>query len=390
MKKICYITTIVGTLGFFKDQMDYMEQNGYEVYAISTHKDDYRRKIGENTKFIPVEISRGMSPLTLRKSIIQLKKVFKENNFDIVQYSTPNAAFCASIAAKIAGVKVRNYHLMGFRYIGASGILRYILKSIERITCKLSTHIECVSKSNLELGVKEKIFKAEKACVVWNGSTGGVNMSRFDFQKRQTWRKEIRQSLGCEGDEFVFGFVGRVTRDKGIDELLSAFLPMSDRAKLLVVGPTSGIDTIDKELLAKAEKNSNVIFHESVTDVERYFAAIDVLVLPSYREGFGNVIIEAAAVGTPAIISNIPGPVDAVMPDETAKLVEVKNATSLQNAMEEFLENKSLSKDMSENAYNFVLNHFDSEKLNEKILERKNALLADSLEAERMTENVKS
>ena len=157
-------------------------------------------------------------------------------------------------------------------------------------------------------------------------------------------------------------------------------MPVSDRAKLLVIGYEEGMETLNQDLLRDAKNNENVTFHGAVTDIERYFSAIDVLVLPSYREGFGNVIIEAGAVGTPAIISNIPGPIDAVEPNETAKLVEVKNATALHDAMEEFLENKNLAKEMSKNAYNFVLNHFDSQKLNEKILERKRMLLENDNE----------
>lgn len=375
MKKICYITTIVSTLEFLKSQMEYMAENDYEVYAISSYREDYKEKIGKNTKFIPIEISRGISPFTLKKSIFELKKIFIENKFDIVQYSTPNAAFVASIAARLAGIKIRNYHLMGFRYLGAKGVLRYVLRLIEKITCKNSTHIECVSKSNLELGIKEKIFKSEKACVVWNGSTGGVELNRFDVNKREQWRKEIRQNLGYTDDDFIFGFVGRITRDKGINELFSAFSQITERAKLLVVGSAEGIDTLDSDIYQKARENNNIRFVENVDDIQRYFAAIDVLVLPSYREGFGNVIIEAAAVGTPAIISNIPGPIDAVIPDETAKIVEVKNVMELREAMEEFLKDKNLLVNMSQNAYNYVLNNFDSEKLNEKILERKSVLL---------------
>lgn len=388
MKKICYITTIAPTLGFFKSQMDFLQEKGYEVYAISSYSENYRESIGKNTNYIPVEIARGISLFTLKKSILELKKVFEENKFDILQYSTPNAAFVASIAARLAKVKIRNYHLMGFRYLGAKGVLRYILKLLEKVTCKNSTHIECVSKSNLELGLAEKIFNTDKVSMVWNGSSGGVDLKRFDIKKKPIWRAEVRQDLGYKEDDFIFGFMGRITKDKGINELLEAFLSIPDSAKLLIMGPAEGVDTLDKELLKKAEENDNVKFHESVSDVERYFAAIDVLVLPSYREGFGNVIIEAGAVGTPAIISNIPGPIDAVEPGVTAKLVEVKNAIALRNTMKEFLEKKELAKGMSESAYNFVASHFDSEKLNEKILERKRMLLAEESATERTAEYV--
>ena len=375
MGKICYVTTIAGTLSFFKNQMVYLSDNGYEVYAISSNREDYKERIGKNTTFIPVEIARGISPLTIFKSIFELKKVFKENKFDIIQYSSPNAAFVASIAAWLAGAKIRNYHLMGFRYIGEKGVLYYVLKLLEKIACSCSTHIECVSKSNLEFGVQNGIFKREKAMVVWNGSSGGINVKRFDHTYREEWRKEIRQKHNIGDDEFVFGFAGRVTRDKGINELISAFSQLNNKAKLFIIGRQEGIETLDTDLWSYAQENPNIIIVDFASDIEKYFAAFDVLVLPTYREGFGNVIIEAASVGTPAIISNIPGPIDAVIPGKTAKLVEPKNIVQLYEAMDRMMNNKALVLEMSKNAYEFAPGSFDSDKLNEKILERKNMLL---------------
>ena len=376
MKKICYITTISLTIkSFFIPQLKYLADNGYKTTVICSSDEKLKKELEEHTEYIPVEIARGISPLTIGKSIIELRKIFEREKFDMVQYSTPNAAFVASIASRLAGVKIRNYHLMGFRYLGAKGILRYILKMLEKISCRNSTHIECVSKSNLELGVKEKIFDEKKACVVWNGSSGGVDLKRFDAGKRDEWRKEIRHNLGYKEDEFIFGFVGRITKDKGIDELLSAFLNQMGPSKLLLIGHAEGVDTLNQELYEKARNCKNIQFVDAVADIEKYYAAIDVLVFPSYREGFGNVVIEAAATGTPAIISNIPGPVDAVIPEETAKLIEARDVLSLQSAMEDMLDNKEKIKEMSEKACDFVVKHFDSAELNKKILERKKNLL---------------
>lgn len=122
-------------------------------------------------------ITGSSGGMLLTGSIYALKtltRFFKKEKFDLIQYSTPNAAFYSSIAAKKADCKVRNYHLMGLRYLGASGMGRTILKALERIACHNSTSIECVSKSNMEMGIKEGLFPKEKVTVVWNGSTGGV------------------------------------------------------------------------------------------------------------------------------------------------------------------------------------------------------------------------
>lgn len=372
--KICYVVTIPTTIrAFFIPQLKYLDEHGYDVSVVCGKDDKLQQDLGNSIRYIPVDMPRGLSLLGSLKAIISLYKVIKKNRFDLVQYSTPNAALYASIASKLAGVKVRNYHLMGFRYFGASGIGRMILKGIERISCMLSTSIECVSESNLELGIREGIFDEKKATVVWYGSTGGVDLKRFDCTKRNIWRNEVRTQLGITDDEFVFGFVGRITKDKGVNEILEAFLSGQTGAKLLLVGAEEGLDTLDQQLLRKAKSHPDVIFQGHVTNVERHFAAIDVLLLPSYREGFGNVVIEASAMGTPAIISNIPGPIDAVDPGRTALVVSAKSARELREAMEQA--RKGFSQKIGDKCVEFVRTHFDSEKLCEKILERKRKLI---------------
>lgn len=376
MRKICYVTTLSLTIkSFFIPQLIYLSENGYEVVVICSPDKALQKDLGEKIRFIPVPIARGISPTTLIGTILMLKRVFAKEKFDMVQYSTPNASFCASIAAKLAKIRIRNYHLMGLRYIGMSGIYRKLFKIIEKLTCRLSTHIECITKSNLNLSVEEKLFSPEKATIVWNGSTGGVDLNRFDVAKREEWRKEIRQSLGYSDNDFVFGFIGRITKDKGINELLEAFLSISNRAKLLVVGQAEGIDTLNEELFEKAKENENIMFHDAVRDVEKYYAAIDVLVLPSYREGFGNVVIEAGAVGTPAIVSNIPGPIDAILDNQTALTVKVNDAQDLRDKMEIFLDTPEVCAQMGKSCVDFVAQAFDSRILCDKILERKESLI---------------
>lgn len=375
-QKLCYVATVPGTVrSFFKTQLQYLANCGYEVTVICSQNENLQEELGENVRYIPINIPRGLALFGSLKAINSLYKVIKENSFDLVQYSTPNAALYASIASKLAGVKVRNYHLMGFRYLGASGIGRTILKQIEKTSCMLSTSIECVSESNLNLGIQEGIFDKKKATVVWHGSTGGVDLERFDYAKRYIWRNEIRTQLGFTDDDFVFGFVGRITKDKGVNEILEAFMSSRVGAKLLLVGAEEGLDTLDQQLLQKAKSHPDVIFQGPVADIERYFSAIDVLLLPSYREGFGNVIIEAAAMGTPAIISNIPGPIDAVDPGKTALVVPVKNVSELKKAMERAWVDGMHG--MEEACVEYVRTHFDSGKLCKKICERKRMLLSN-------------
>ena len=375
MYKICYMVTIPLTIeSFFIPQLQYLAANGFDVTVVCSNDSNLQEKLGESIRFYPIDIPRGISVGGSIYALKALTRFFKKEKFDLIQYSTPNAAFYSSIAAKRADCKVRNYHLMGLRYLGASGIGRIVLKTLERIACNNSTSIECVSQSNMEMGIKEGLFPKEKVTVVWNGSTGGVNLSRFNFSKRQQWRMEVRKELGYNDSDFVYGFVGRITKDKGIDELLSAFLELKDHSKLLLVGNIEEDNHLDVELLTKAQENPNIKFHSFVSDIERYYAAIDVLVLPSYREGFGNVVIEAGAVGTPAIVTDIPGPTDTIDREKTALVVPVKNPNALAESLRQIRERDYVA--MGEKAAQFAKENFDSKVLCQKILERKEMLLS--------------
>lgn len=379
MKKLCYIVTVPLTIrSFFIPQLQYLAKNGFDVTVVCSDDPSLQVELGDSIRFFPIEIPRGISIRGSMRAIKKLIDFFGKEKFDLIQYSTPNAAFYSSIAAKRVGCKVRNYHLMGLRYLGAVGIWRIILKAIEKIACRNSTSIECVSKSNMEMGIKEGLFPSEKTSVIWNGSTGGVDLFRFDFSKRQRWRTEIRKELGYDEKDFIYGFVGRITKDKGINELVSAFLKLNDDSKLLLVGSVENDNRLDPLLLTKARQHPNIKFHEFVSDVERYYSAIDVLVLPSYREGFGNVVIEAGAVGTPAIVSNIPGPIDTIECGKTALVVPIKDIDALTMQLEHI--RKSDYVDMGENAAKFVKEKFDSRVLCKKILERKLLLLGNIME----------
>ena len=373
MKKICYLTTIKDSISaFFIPQLNYLSENGFEVTVISDRSLKYSKELSERVRRIDIDIPRGVSFLGTVRSIIVLEKIFKKERYDMVQYSTLNASFSASIAAIIAGIRIRNYHIMGIRYQGFTGIKRMIFRGIEKLTCAMSTSVECVSKGIRQFGIDENIFKADKAVVVWNGSTGGVDVKRFDISKRDIWRSAIRDQLGIAQDEFVFLFAGRITRDKGINELLKAFMNLHMDAKLVLVGNQEGIDTLDAGLWEKATADDNIIIRPAVINIEEYYAAADCLVLPSYREGFGNVLIESACTGTICIASDIPGPTE-IIDNIGGYKCRAKDTHDLRDKMRIVVRNrhKTIPGDIAERAALF----YDADTLNKEILKRKQKLL---------------
>ena len=377
MKKICFVTTIHTTMRTFVMPVirAMLEETDWQITVICNDNEEFAGELPERVRFIPVAMKRGVS-LGGFQAMLKMRRIFREEKFDLVQYSTPNAALYAAMAAKLAGVKHRKYHLMGFRFLGFSGWRRGLFKAIEKIACGLSTDIECVSSSNLKLGEEEKVFPEKKARVLFYGSSAGVDLSRFDIEKKEQWRQELRRELDFADEDCVFGFAGRITKDKGINELFAAICQMEDpRAHLFLAGRVEGERELDAHGLAWAESDPRARMCGFVPDLERYYAMMDVLVLPSYREGFGNIVIEAQAMGLPVIVTDIPGPTDAMEPGVTGLTVPVKDADALRQAMEKLCADRALREEMGRRGRVFVEERFDQKKLVEVILRDRKKLL---------------
>lgn len=376
MKKICFITTISVTLKtFILKTAEYLHKNeNYDITFICNPDSEFKEQLPDYIHFIPVEMNRGISVDGI-KVIYKLYQIFKKEKFDLIQYSTPNAALYASVAGKLAGIKVRLYCQWGIRYVGFSGLKRKIFKLIEKITCKDSTWIEPDSFGNLKFSHEEKLYSSLKSSVIWNGSANGVDLEKFNIEKKDEWRVEIRKRHNLD-EEIVVGFIGRLEKDKGINELLEAYKNIKiPNLELLVVGPEDKTETINKELYEWAKGNKNIIFTGKVKDVEKYYSAMDIFVLPSYREGFGSVVVEAEAMGVPVIVTNIPGPLDAMIENKTGLVVEKGNAEDLKDALEKLIKDKITREKFGEEAKLFAKKNFDAKKIYEYILEDRRRLL---------------
>ena len=223
MKKVCFITTISGTItSFILDFAKYMyEKDDYDITFICNKDEKFAEDLPTYIHYIPVEMERGISFRGIF-ACAEMWKIFRKNKFDLIQYSTPNASLYAAVAGWCARIPVRLYCQWGLAYVGFSGVKRKIFKCEEKLVCKLSTWIEPDSRGNLSFCHEEKLYPEKKGSVVHKGSASGVSLEKFDISKKKLYRSEIREQYKIPEKAFVYGFVGRITGDKGINELLAA------------------------------------------------------------------------------------------------------------------------------------------------------------------------
>jgi len=379
MIKICFITTVSLTLKTFvlKTAKYIHEHTDWDISFICNNDDEFAKDLPEYIHYYPVPMKRGIS-LAGISAMWEIKEIFRREKFDLIQYSTPNAALYAALAGKIAKVPIRLYCQWGMVYISFTGLKRVIFKTLEKFICHLSTWIEPDSNSNLNFALSEKLYSGKKSSVIWNGSACGVDLRKFDVAKKQEYREKVRQKYAIPMNAYVYGFVGRITRDKGINELLNAFKQNYEKSPniyLLMVGATENDLTVDEDLFQWSKNCKNVIYTGYTNVVEEFLAAMDVYILPSYREGFGMGVIEASAMAVPVIVTNIPGPIDAMRVGKTGLVVEKKDVAGLKNAMEELFCNPEKGTTMGCNGRYFIENSFEQEALFGYILEDRKKLL---------------
>lgn len=365
MRRICICTTVSITMKtFVVETAKYLhEKCGYDITLICNEDKKFEESLPEYLHFIPVHMARGID-FSAIKSIKQFTRIFKEQKFDMVQYSTPNAACYASIAAQKAKIPVRLYCQWGIRYVGLSGISRKIFKYIEKIVCRNSTDIRAVSQMNKEFAVSEGLYPREKAVVVGKGGTIGVDMKRYDIDKKSEYREKIRAQYGIGREDFVCGFAGRVSADKGCTELLTAFQKVAEsnsKAKLFIVGPIESNCGVPLNIITWAKESEQVIMTGMVegSKMNEYYCAMDVLVHPTYREGFGMVLQEAGALGLAMITTKIPGASEVMEDGISCLLVEPKNTEELRISMLELVENRAKAAEFGNAAYERTKKYYD-------------------------------
>lgn len=334
-KSICAVTTVeITQSSFVIPAMKLLKQHGWEVTLICDMTPEFIDKYQDDFELINIPFHRGISIKDTIFMPFRLAKLFKKRKFDIVQYATPNASLYSSIGARLAGIKNRVYCQWGIRYVGCEGLMRQVLRLLEKFTCSNSTAIRPASKKNMAFAIDEHLYTADKAKVIGDGGTIGIDLNQFDLNNKATLQESVYFEYPQLKDKTVFAFVGRLNIDKGIYELLEAFTKLQQKhlpIALLLIGNFDGELPAHLQLIRNSQ---NIITTGWIEDVPKYLSVANVLIHPSYREGFSMVIQQAMAMAIPVITTDIPGPSEVIEDGKSGILVRPKSSDSLYDAME--------------------------------------------------------
>lgn len=379
----------VSTVPFFvaaqlKLQIATLGQLGAQVSVIASDEPEMALLSGlEGVTCVPLNIPRAIAPWQDFLALVHLVRVFKRQRTQIAHSTTPKAGLLTALASFLADVPIRLHTFTGQPWVNMRGVKRWLLRTCDKLVGRLNTRCYADSASQRQFLIAQGIVDPGRLFVIGAGSLAGVDVQRFDrarFSGDQC--RALRHSLGIPDQAAIILFVGRITVDKGVRELLQAFTLLKAAARdvhLVLVG------RIDTESGVSGAISAGEI--ERLPDVHRigytktpdaYLAIADVLCLPSYREGFGTVVIEAAAMGVPAVGTAIYGLTDAVVHGETGLLVPPRDAGKLKDALEQILDDRVMRTEMGAAAKRRALRLFDAREMNRQMIDEYGVLLRAS------------
>jgi glycosyltransferase involved in cell wall biosynthesis len=366
--RLLYAVTASTSTSFFRGRLTYLRERGYDVHLVSSPGSELEQAglcEGVTTHSLPMH--REIALLSDLASLFRAWRLLRLLKPDIVDAGTPKARLLFCIAAALCRVPCRVSTLHGLRLETTTGFLRRLLTWLARIECACVHHVICVSPSLRRRAIELRLAPSEKLVVIGSGSVNGVFAARFESS--QTIRQEaenLRFELGIATQVPVVGFVGRLTRDKGIRELVDAYLLLQARFPalvLLLVGAFEKGDPVDRRTRDLLENTPGIVTAGWAKNVVPFYHLMDVLSLPTHREGFGVVSIEAAAAGKPVVVSDVTGVVDAVVDGVTGFSVPVGDAKALADAIGRLLENPELARQMGEEGRRWATAEFQPERI---------------------------
>lgn len=386
-QRICFVVAVPLTARAFL--FDHMAALGefYDIDLVANIEDPSARDdLSRVASIVAAPISRAVSPARDFLALTVLLRIFRKKGYAAVHTLTPKAGLLGQLAAWLAGVPVRSHTFTGQVWATRRGLSRYLLKSADRLMAALATHILVDSPSQRDFIVGEGVVSSAKANVLGDGAVCGVDAGRFrpDVGRRAS----MRETCGIPASAVVFLYLGRLNREKGVVDLANAFSRLaSEQAWLLFVGPDEEHlgERLRAELGRAAARSVFVGFAKSPED---YMAAADVFCLPSYREGFGMVIIEAAAAGLPAIASRIYGITDAVVDGETGILHASGDIQGIVDVMRILLGDEDRRRRLGAAARQRAMARFSRERLSGALVAYYRGLLRPANEGQPAREDI--
>jgi glycosyltransferase involved in cell wall biosynthesis len=369
MPKMAYIVSLPRTVRLvLRGQIGHMRARGFDALVITSPGEEFDA-IGEyeGVTAVAVPIEREIRPLRDLSTLVQIYRILREHRPEIVNAGTPKAGFLGMLAAWLARVPIRLYVLRGLRLETSVGLRRWLLCWTERVASACAQRVWCVSESLRATYEQLGLVRGGKCFVLANGSSNGVDASRFlETPKLARKSNELRAELGIPEGANVIGFVGRLTRDKGVVELAKAFeqvLSDHPHTYLVIVGSFEMGDRVPKAPEEFLRGHANVVLAGRVLDMAPYYRLMDVLAFPSHREGFPNVVLEASAAQIPAVGFASTGTVDAIQDGVTGTLAERGDAGGLAEAISRYLADPGLRRRHGQAARERVLRDFGQEAI---------------------------
>lgn len=376
-KKIIRISTVPGSLNVFCNGQLRMLSEYFEVLAVSSPGISLsliQKREGVRTIAVPME--RHPSVFKDIVSLIRLIFLFLKEKPDMVHSMTPKAGLLSMLAAYITRVPVRIHSFTGLVFPTSSGLKRKILMLMDSITCACATYINPESKG-VAKDLKEYGITKKKLHLIANGNIRGINLEYYDVTDEVSFeaRKIENPSI------FTFVYVGRLVKDKGINELISAFSLLTterDDVRLFLIGPREdSLDPLDEKTIYSIENNNQIIEFGEQEDVRPFLAAADAFVFPSYREGMPNVVLEAGAMGLPAIVTDINGSNEIIESGKNGVIIPTHDIASLYETLKDWSENKSKVQKLSKNSRRMIASRYNQKMIWRATLDVYKQLLND-------------
>ena len=361
-KKVCFVATVDSAITVFLANHLKQLAKFYDITVITNPSNpNFLSEIGVDVSLIHVNFSRKIALFDDFYCLVQLLQIFMKNRFVSIHSITPKAGLLAILAAKICFIPTRIHIFTGQVWATEIGLKRSFLKFLDKLIGKMTTHNLVDSQSQRAFLIKESVLSPDKALVFGSGSVAGVDLKKFKSNKH--FGIEMRKQLGIPKDGFVYLFLGRLVEDKGVLDLAKAFSEINN-SKIYLVFVGSDEAKLSAHILnICAHKTKHIRVLGFSKEPYKYITLANVLCLPSYREGFGSVIIEAAAMGVPAIGSNIYGITDAIQLNKTGLLHEPGDILGIKIAMESLLHKPLLLNKLKQAAKRRVVDKFDANKI---------------------------